>query len=65
MSEPIIHIADICKEYRLGQIGGTTLQHELQSWWAARTGREDPNRPLGWQNHSITESVPKLHARPG
>lgn len=49
MSDPIIHIVDICKEYRLGQIGGTTLQHELQSWWAARTGREDPNRPLGWQ----------------
>lgn len=52
MNHPIIHIADICKEYRLGQIGGTTLQHELQSWWAARTGREDPNRPLGWQKQN-------------
>ena len=47
MSSTIIRIADICKEYRLGQIGGTTLQHELQSWWARKRGKEDPNRRLG------------------
>lgn len=52
MSSTIIQISDVCKEYRLGQIGGTTLQHELQSWWAARRGREDPNRQLGQSRQS-------------
>lgn len=47
MSEAVIQIRELCKEYRLGQIGGTTLQHELQSWWARKTGREDPNLRIG------------------
>ena len=28
----------VSKTYRLGSIGGRTLQHDLQSWWARRTG---------------------------
>lgn len=47
MSSTVIRISDICKEYRLGQIGGTTLQHELQSWWARKRGMEDPNLRIG------------------
>lgn len=47
MGSAVIQISDVCKEYRLGQIGGTTLQHELQSWWAKRRGREDPNLRIG------------------
>ena len=47
MSSIAIKISDVCKEYRLGQIGGTTLQHELQSWWAKHRGREDPNLRIG------------------
>lgn len=29
-----IKIAGVSKQYRLGAIGGRTLQEELQSWWA-------------------------------
>ena len=47
MSEVSISMVDVCKEYRLGQIGGTTLQHDLQSWWARRRGLEDPNSIIG------------------
>ena len=47
MGATAIHISDLCKEYRLGQIGGTTLQHDLQSWWARKRGREDPNMRIG------------------
>ena len=32
--EPIIEICDVKKEYRLGAIGGTTLNAELQSFLA-------------------------------
>ncbi len=42
-----ISIAGLKKQYRLGQIGGTTLQAELQSWWAKKRGREDPNLRIG------------------
>ena len=47
MSEVAIQMRDVCKEYQLGQIGGTTLQNELQSWWARRRGLEDPNSKIG------------------
>ena len=42
----MIDIRDVDKQYRIGQINGTTLQHELQSWWARKRGKEDPNLKL-------------------
>ena len=33
--------------YRLGQIGGGTLQADLQSWWARVRHKEDPNSKIG------------------
>ena len=38
-----IRISGVKKEYRLGNIGGRTLQADLQSWFARKRGREDPN----------------------
>ncbi len=45
--EPIIEIQNVSKEYRLGAIGGTTLNAQLQSKIARLLGREDPNRKIG------------------
>lgn len=45
--EPIIEICNVTKEYRLGAIGGTTLNAELQSKIARLLGREDPNKKIG------------------
>ena len=42
-----VRVRGVSKRYRLGQIGGTTLQHDLQSWWARVRGREDPNERIG------------------
>lgn len=42
-----IRMEGVKKEYRLGAIGGRTLQADLQSWWARKRGREDPNRRIG------------------
>ncbi len=42
-----IRLSGVRKQYRLGEIGGKTLQAELESWWAKRRGLEDPNRRLG------------------
>ncbi len=45
--EIAIRISGVKKRYRLGAIGGRTLQAELQSRWARFRGREDPNSRIG------------------
>ena len=42
-----INISGVTKQYRLGQIGGGTLTHDLQSWWAKVRGKDDPNTKIG------------------
>lgn len=43
----VIRISNVGKTYELGKIGGTTLQQSVQSWWAKKRGKEDPNRKIG------------------
>lgn len=47
MSNKAIRIENLKKQYKLGAIGGQTLNAELQSWWARKRGKEDPNLPIG------------------
>ena len=47
MSDLAIKIEDVKKEYRLGTIGGGTLSADLESWWAKKRGKEDPNAKIG------------------
>ncbi len=47
MSIPMIEIIDVSKEYRLGAIGGTTLNAEIQSKLAKMKGKDDPNKKIG------------------
>ena len=47
MDELAIKIEHVSKQYRLGAIGGGTLQADLQSWWARKRGKEDPNSKIG------------------
>lgn len=42
-----IQLSNVKKMYKLGQIGGGTLQGDLQSWWAKIRGKEDPNTIIG------------------
>ena len=51
MSDTAIKIENLRKQYRLGAIGGNTLNAELQSWWARKRGKEDPNLKIG-QNYT-------------
>ena len=46
MSNEILKIDHVSKEYRLGMIGGTSLREELQRKHAARKGLEDPTRKV-------------------
>ena len=45
--EIMIRVQDVKKQYKIGQIGGGTLRGDLQSWWARKRGKEDPNTPIG------------------
>ncbi len=45
--EIAIKLSGVKKMYKLGQIGGGTLQADLQSWWAKVRGKEDPNTKIG------------------
>lgn len=43
----ILKVDNVAKQYKLGQIGGTTLRAELQRKKAKLLGREDPTRRIG------------------
>ena len=45
MSE-LIRIENLSKRYRLGVINRGMLVKDLQSWWALKRGREDPNEVI-------------------
>lgn len=50
--EIAIKVSGVKKRYKLGQIGGGTLQADLQSWWARVRGKEDPNSKIGADQRS-------------
>jgi len=56
MSDTAIKIENLRKQYKLGAIGGQTLNAELQSWWARVRGKEDPNMKIGQSAENFGES---------
>lgn len=61
MSDTAIKIENLKKQYRLGAIGGQTLNAELQSWWARKRGKEDPNLKIGQDYSNFGESFYALN----
>lgn len=55
MKDTVIKIENLKKRYKLGSIGGGTLTADLQSWWAKKTGKDDPNLKIGERRDSGTE----------
>lgn len=56
MAETVIKIESLKKKYRLGAIGGGTLSADLQSWWAKKRGKEDPNTKIGQEISNKNET---------
>jgi len=50
MSNTIIKLENIAKQYRLGVVGTGTLSHDLNRLFAKMTGREDPTSKVGSKN---------------
>lgn len=56
-----IQLSGVKKRYKLGQIGGATLNEELQSWWAKVRGKEDPNVPIGMDQRLVGKTFMALN----
>lgn len=50
MSDTVIKIEHVSKQYRLGEIGTGTISHDLNRWWARLRGKEDPYLKIGSVN---------------
>ncbi len=56
-----IQLSGVKKMYKLGQIGGGTLQGDLQSWWARVKGKEDPNTKIGQEQRLVGQTFMALN----
>jgi lipopolysaccharide transport system ATP-binding protein len=50
MSNVVIKVENLGKQYRLGQVGTGTLSHDLNRWWHKVRGKEDPYLKIGEAN---------------
>jgi len=50
MSNIILKVENLSKQYRLGKIGTGTLSHDLNRWWHKVRGKEDPYLKIGEAN---------------
>ena len=55
MSEVMIKVENVSKQYKLGQIGGTTVKEELQRLNARIFNKEDPTKKIGAKEYQIGE----------
>lgn len=57
MSEVVIKVEGLWKQYRYGAISHATLRKDFQSWWASIRGKEDPNLPIDQINLTKNEKL--------
>ncbi len=50
MSDSVIKVENISKQYRLGQVSTGTISHDLNRWWHKVRGNEDPYLKIGEVN---------------
>jgi lipopolysaccharide transport system ATP-binding protein len=57
MSEIILKIENLSKQYRLGLVGTGTMGDDLKRWWANIRGKEDPFLKIGDINNRATKGT--------
>jgi lipopolysaccharide transport system ATP-binding protein len=50
MSNTVIKVENISKQYRLGQVSTGTISHDVNRWWHRVRGKEDPYLKIGEAN---------------
>jgi lipopolysaccharide transport system ATP-binding protein len=65
MSDVVIRVENLSKEYRLGVLNYGSLSRDLQSYWAKLRGKEDPNTKVNSSTSEqlkyMTEKILALH----
>jgi lipopolysaccharide transport system ATP-binding protein len=56
MSDIVIQVEDLFKQYRLGQVGTGSLNHDINRWWHRIRGKEDPYLKIGEENDRTSMS---------
>ena len=56
MSDRLLEVDGVSKQYQLGMIGGGTLHGDLTSWFARVRGKEDPNTKIGMEHYGANET---------
>lgn len=60
MSETVIKIENVGKQYRLGQVGTGTIAHDLNRWWYKLRGMEDPYLKVGETNDRTKKGISEV-----
>jgi len=55
MSDVVIKVEGVSKQYRLGQVGTGTLSHDINRWWYRVRSKEDPYLKVGESNDRTTK----------
>jgi lipopolysaccharide transport system ATP-binding protein len=63
MSDIIIKVENLSKQYQLGQVGTGTLHRDLQRWYSRIRGREDPTLKIGQENILSSHRSPNTDHR--
>lgn len=50
MSDTVLKVENVSKQYRLGQLGTGTISHDINRWWHMVRGKEDPYLKIGDAN---------------
>lgn len=50
MSDIVLSVENIWKQYRLGTVGTGTIREDVSRWWAKMRGKEDPTMRIGEAN---------------
>jgi lipopolysaccharide transport system ATP-binding protein len=57
MSDIILKVESVSKQYRLGQVGTGTISHDLNRFWHKIRGKEDPFLKVGAVNNRSDEAI--------
>ena len=55
MSDVVISVENLSKQYHLGTIGGKTLREDVARWWARKRGKPDPYLRIGQTDYANQE----------
>ena len=57
MSNPVIQVKNLSKQYRLGKVGSKTLRHDLNRWLYGVMGKDDPYLNLSEENDRSKKGI--------